>query len=241
MNLRGLLACTLLLAACGSDDSGVTAAVDAATDAATETGTESLYASRYCEVLVGFVSGSEVRIDVYNTIGLNDCPADQWATLDVAKIKADMKADVVTLNGPRHWAIDAFESSALLDPTEVSVGGIAMRKAGQIDLPVTEAMAGSKPYVSRSIKRNTTMVYRSGRRVFELVDPTGRAFVMQSWSDQKTVQTEPSLAELGTKLVPAAGWSFRTRVLAADLRLTAPGGIATVVQDDLTNTYFLSP
>lgn len=255
MQARWLLGCALVLLGCGSDDAasapavtdtGATSPSDATPDAApdtavTDAATASLYATRYCEVLVGFVTGGNVRIDVYNTIGLNDCPLDKWAALDATKIKADMKSEVVTLNGPRHWTIDAFEGSSLLDPTEVTFGGLAMRKAGQIDLPLAEALAGNKPYATRTIQRNTTMVYRSGRRVFELVDPTGRVFVMQSWSDQKEVQTEPSLKDLAAKLTPATGWSFRVRTLDADLRLTAPGGLATVVQDDLTDTYFLSP
>lgn len=244
MRARWLFGFALVTFGCSSEAETVPTAADAAADTnhdAAETAGASLYAARYCEVLLGFVTGSDVRIDVYNTIGLNDCPLDKWAALDPAKIKADMKSDVVNLNGPRHWTIDAFEGSSLLDPTEVSFGGIAMRKAGQIDLPITEAMAGNKPYITRTIQRKTTMVYRSGRLVYELVDPMGRVFVMQSWSDQKEVQTEASLKDLAGKLTPPAGWSFRVRALDAELRLTAPGGSATVVQDDLTNTYFLSP
>lgn len=233
----------LVLAACGcssTPDAPATAPTDAAAEVSVDAPPPSIRASRYCEVLVGFLSGSDVRIDVYNSFGLNDCPADAWAKVDPATIKAERAADVVVLNGPRHWTIDAFEKSALLDETKVTFGGIEMRKAGEINLPAAEAMAGNKPYVTRSVKRNTTVAFLSGKPVYELVDPTGRTFTMQAWSDQKEAQTEASLAALGSKLVPPAGWSFRTRTLTADLRVTAVDGVATVVQDELLNTYQLS-
>ncbi|MBI2389292.1 MAG: hypothetical protein HYV09_06815 [Deltaproteobacteria bacterium] len=238
-------ALVLFLAACGcsSGADAPAAATDAGADAAdvaVDAPSPSIRASRYCEVLVGFLSGSDIRIDVYNTFGLNDCPADAWAKVDPVTIKAERSADVVVLNGPRHWTLDAFEKSALLDETKVTFGGIEMRKAGEINLPAAEAMAGNKPYVARSVKRNTTVLFASGKPVYELVDPTGRTFTMQAWSDQKEAQTEASLAALGSKLVPPAGWSFRTRTLTADLRVTAIDGVATVVQDELLNTYQLS-
>ncbi len=37
-----------------------------------------------------------------------------------------------------------------------------------------------------------------------------------------------------------SGWSFRTRVLTAELDLKATNGTATVVQDDLATTYPMS-
>ncbi len=37
-------------------------------------------------------------------------------------------ADVVVMNGPRHWMIDSFEGSKVLDPEVRTLGGIEMRK-----------------------------------------------------------------------------------------------------------------
>lgn len=242
--MRWALVCACVLFGCGGQTSSSSTTTDAAlTDTATGAATDAgptLRSTRYCEIFVGFVSGENLRIDVYNTIGLNDCPEPQWKALDAAALKAERKADVVDLNGPRFWTVDAFEGSSFLDGTVVDFGGLGMRKAGQIDLLLSDALAGSAPYVPRNIKRNTTMLVRAGQRVYELVDPTGRVFVMQSWSDQKTVQTEASLESLGDRLKPTAGWRFRTRVLTADLRLVAAGGLASVVQDDFANSYFLS-
>jgi hypothetical protein len=63
---------------------------------------------------------------------------------------------------------------------------------------------------------------------------------MQSYAQIK----DPSLAigklpALGRRLKPPAGWRYRTRRLRSDLALAAHGG-ATVIQDDLQNTYQLA-
>jgi hypothetical protein len=63
---------------------------------------------------------------------------------------------------------------------------------------------------------------------------------MQSYSVETTAQTEASLAGLGQTLQLPDGWTFRTRTLDASLSVTAVEGLATVVQDDLSNTYQLS-
>jgi hypothetical protein len=73
--------------------------------------------------------------------------------------------------------------------------------------------------------------------VYELVDPEGGVWIMQSYSAQVVPQTEAELATLGARLALPAGWSFRTRTLEAELLVTARGGLATVTQDELQNTY----
>jgi len=60
---------------------------------------------------------------------------------------------------------------------------------------------------------------------------------MQSYSIQKTYQTEKSLAALGTKLHLPNGWIFRTRILNTNAYLTAENQVAVVIQDEFLNTY----
>lgn len=115
-----------------------------------------------------------------------------------------------------------------------------MRLAGTVDLTIAEAQAGEVPYSKRSITRNTTYVFEANKPVFELVDPDGNVYDMQSYSVQKTQQTQDSIATLDKQLKLPAGWQFRTRTLASELHVTAVNGVATVVQDDLSNTYQLS-
>jgi hypothetical protein len=209
----------------------------------TSTGTGSVTnvrGDRYCEILVGKLSGSQVHVEVYNTYQLNDCPETQWAAIDPAQVKTEEMADVVVLNGPRYWTMDAFVNSALVDTTVHTIGGLEMRLAGTLDLPLSQAQGGDMPYAPREVNRTTTWVYQAGKPVYEIVDPNGRIFDMQSYSTQKTSQTQDSLANLGTALTLPAGWSFRTRVLDADLQVTAVNQVATIVQDDFQNTYQLS-
>jgi hypothetical protein len=51
--------------------------------------------------------------------------------------------------------------------------------------------------------------------------------------------TEESLANLGERLALPEGWSYRTRVLDAELVVDTSATLATVVQDEFENTYTL--
>lgn len=224
---------------------GTTAAPEATADAGAvdsgagvaDTAPADLRGARYCETLLGKISGELLQIAVYNTIGLNDCPADLWAKQDVAALKAETMVDIVVLNGPRHWLVSSLAGSKLLDETPRTLGGIAMRKAGAIEFPVASLMEMQKPYVLRTIQRDSVATFRAGKTVFELVDPESHVYTMQSYSLQKEPQTEASLASLGGKLAMPTGWSFRTRTLTVDLVARAMDGKATVTTDELSNTY----
>jgi hypothetical protein len=195
---------------------------------------------RYCEILIGDVEGDTVHIEVYNTYGLGDCPEAAWQALDADEIEADMMASVAILNGPRYWTMDGFVGTKVVDATVVTFGGIEMRITGELDLPLSEVIGGEPSYVPRSVMRTTTWVYEAGKPVYELVDPEGRIFDMQSYSVQKVAQTEGALAGLEAELALPAGWMFRSRVLESELQVTAVDGVATIVQDERGNTYQLS-
>lgn len=225
----------LLLAAAGC---GSTEPVESETPAPAQ---EALRGSRYCEILLGDadLGAGSVTIDVYNTQGLNECPEAAWVAVDEAEVKAETMADVVVLNGPRHWMIDSFEGSKLLDPEVRKLGGIEMRKTGTLALALalTGAAGKAKPYETRTVRRDTTWGYDAGKPVYELVDPEGAVYDMQSYSVQEVQQDEASLAKLGETLTLPAGWTFRTRVLDETIEVKAVDGLAVVVQDDFGNTY----
>jgi hypothetical protein len=192
---------------------------------------------RYCEVLIAASKGLRVTIDVYNSIGLNECPEADWSKLDAAQLTKELHAERVLLNGPRYWTFDRMEGSHLIDPTPRSFHGLAMRLAGRLELSVSEATGKHEPYTRHDVRRTTTWFYEAGKPVYELVDGDGHVYAMQSYSVQHAPQTAESLATLGERLKPPPGWSFRTRVLDAELRVTAVDGVAHVVQDDFANTY----
>ncbi len=91
------------------------------------------------------------------------------------------------------------------------------------------------------VNRRTVFVFGAGRPVFELVDPHGQRWVMQSWS--QTVDPTLSLADLptlGERLQLPDGWSFRTSTLSSPLSIDTTTEDAHVTQDNLGNTYSLS-
>ena len=240
--MRSLVACALLVA-CNSEpttnntsaDGG--AAADSSSDSINDSGVIDLRGTRYCEILLGTISGETLKVAVYNTIGLSDCPTDAWNKQDVAALKAETKADVVVLNGPRFWTVNSLAGSKLLDATPRTLGGMPMRQAGAVDLPLAELMELQKPYVLHTIQRDSVATFYAGKTVFELTAADGHVYTMQSFSTQKTPQTEASLTELAGTLTLPAGFSFAVRTLTADLVVRAVDATATVVQDELANTY----
>ena len=237
-HVRPLALLALSLVACSGSTTPATGGSGGAAATLTDAGTQELRGQRYCEVLLATASATTVHVAVYNTIGLNDCPEAAWSALDGAKLAAETGATKVVLNGPRTWTIDRFVVGAVLDPTVRSFGGIEMREAGAIDVPIAEATSlGASPYTETHVHRNTTVEFDAGKPVRELVAPDGAVYEMQSFSMQKAPLVEADLDGLAARLAPPAGWSYRTRVIEAPLQVTAVDGVATVVQDDLGDTY----
>jgi len=237
----GLAILTLLLAACGSTRSSAgpsPAAGEATTTAApvsTPAGVD-MRTLRYCEVLLVQPTNGDLVADVYNTYPLNDCPADQWAALDPAAIAAQEGVPTAVLNGPRYWLMDSVEKSSADDRRQKEFGGMAMLREATVNVgPLARA---ATPYVTHEVDRSTVFTFEAGRSVYELVGPDGTVFVMQSWSQQvEPGLTEADLAGLGPRLHLPAGWSYRTRVLDAPLRVVTTTTAAKVLQDDLKNSY----
>lgn len=230
-----LVSSALSLVGCGSSSTPASADDAAASDAGVDAPVASIRGQRYCELLLVTLNGAQVHVEVWNTFGLNDCPDAAWSAIQPAVLAQQLGVTQVVLNGPRYWMLDGFVSASFVDATPKSLGGIEMRHAANIDMPASAANA--PPYTLHAIERNTVVRFDAGSRVYELVDPEGKIYEMQSYSVQKTPQTESDLANLGAKLTLPMGWNFRTRVLTADLEVTDVGGVAEVVQDDFQNTY----
>lgn len=208
-----------------------------------------LRGQRYCEVLLSFeikkASSAEkannihfvAPMKVYNTIGESDCPQNLWQGVNPDQIKKSTGASRVKLNGPRVWIIDGMKSSTLVSPEVVTFNGLKMRQVGVLELPLRDLLKRPQPYSEFTVARNTTWVFMAGKPVFELVDPKGNVFIMQSFSLQKALQNEADLSKLGSILQLPKGWQFRTRVLDKDYLLTPVNQKAVVVQDNISNTY----
>jgi hypothetical protein len=193
---------------------------------------------RYGEVLAMFLRDTGLEAEVYGTQMLNDCPQELWETLNADEIAKDMGAVFVKLNGPRYWVLDGLGSKvAVVDPVFKDFNGIQMRRIATI--PIGADFAAG-PYTIRNVNRGAVFFFDAGKTVYELVDPDGRALVMQARCigiDPNI--TEESLANLGERLALPEGWSYRIRVLDAELVVDTSATLATVVQDEFENTYTL--
>jgi hypothetical protein len=193
---------------------------------------------RYGEVLAMFLRDTGLEAEVYGTQMLNDCPQELWETLNADEIAKDMGAVFTKLNGPRYWLLDGLGSKvAVVDPVFKDFNGIQMRRIATI--PIGADFAAG-PYTIRNVNRGAVFFFDAGKTVYELVDPDGRALVMQARCiGIDPNMTEESLANLGERLALPEGWSYRTRVLDAELVVDTSATLATVVQDEFENTYTL--
>jgi haloalkane dehalogenase len=195
----------------------------------------------YCEVLAMVQDEAGVTVTVYNTMGHSDCPAEQWNSLDADAIAEEYDLMRAQLNGPRYWLMNSIRSDGVSSGGQVSVfGGMEMRLSGVLALELSDLMAASTPpYTESQIARDTTYVYRAGNEVYELVSPDGAVYRMQSYLLEGGNVSFDDLNTLGDRLTLPDGWSFQTRVLTEDETVVAVGGMATILRDDLENTYQL--
>lgn len=206
---------------------------------------EGINGNRYSEIFL--ISGNpetkELKGGVYQTIGLND-PNNTGDTAPPEILdKMDMKAlaeeyGIVTTykNGPRLWTLDWLEVAV---GKERNFQGLDVRWVMWLDVP--KNLGGpQKDMAYKAIhgKRDTQMGINKGTRVYLLDDPEGNTYCMKSAS--KIIdpdQTYESLKDLGSRLTPAPGWKFRTKILEKDLVFTPDHGNAIICQDDIGNTY----
>jgi hypothetical protein len=93
---------------------------------------------RFCEILVVKPRG----IEVYNTTGVSDCPAERWNALDVKKLRRQFNALKVEKNGPHFWMMD---SQTVSFGAKASFGGIDARWVARLPiLTALEAATGSQ-------------------------------------------------------------------------------------------------
>ena len=193
---------------------------------------------RYGEVLAMFLRETGLEAEVYGTQMLNDCPQEQWQTLDADVIAKEMGAVFAKLNGPRHWLLDGLGTKvAVVEPVFRDFNGITMRRIAVVNLGA-DYSPGS--YVERKINRGAVFFWDAGKKVYELVNPDGLTYVMQA----RCIGVDPTISEesldtLGNKLSLPAGWSYRVRVLSEELVVDTTAHVATVLQDEFENTYTL--
>src|SRR5690349_5853759 len=144
---------------------------------------------RYCELFVVKRQGAGLAADVYNTLGLNDCPQAAWDAIDTAKVASEFGALRVIRNGPRHFIMDRLASGDVTR-NAADIQGLAMRPVGTLSLDLIDLIEKRAFYVERTVRRTTDWVFLAGKPVYELISPKGQVYVMQSYS----LIVDPSLA-----------------------------------------------
>lgn len=194
---------------------------------------ENLRGQRYCEVIFWHgLSGF-----VYNTLNLNNCPSALWSKLTPSMIKKDTGSHFAYLNGPRYYVLDAMENDAFSASEVKTFGHLAMHPTVTMRIKLKDILIGAAPYREHQVEHSFICIYRAGKPVYELIDPKGRVFVMQSYTNAVVTQSEENLATLAKRLKLPKGWSFRTGILTSDKIVVTTHHHAMVLLDNFKNIY----
>jgi hypothetical protein len=214
----------------------------AALAAAGSSDTNNLRDVRYCEVIPSVVNGPTTTTYVYNTLTFNRCPRGQWAQLTEGLVNREFGSQSAQLNGPRHWVMDEIQASGDSTTGETfTFGTIEMGLRATLVTPTGTPTVGNQFYVPSQVQRDTIFVYKAGKPIFILTDPDGNEYVMQSYAQivEPTLMYK-DLFNLASELSLPPGWQYSTRRLTQGLQLNS-NGLATIINDDLANSYQLNP
>lgn len=195
-----------------------------------------VFGKRYGEVLLVRNGDSGPEATVYNTFPLNDCPAELWDKLDATAIAAENDAVAALLNGPRYWLMSSIGKRDRNDLEHKSFGGLEMLRQATVKL----SSMNPAPYQPNRVDRKALFTFDAGREIYEMIDPDGRRWVMQTFS--QTVDPHLALADLpglAGRLSLPDGWRYEARTPTSTLRVDTTNSDASVTQDNLANSYSL--
>ena len=121
---------------------GAAAAGAVTTDPATHT-VEGVRNARYCEIIPVVRVRFHLVATVYNTLGLNDCPAATWDKITEAEMKKHFGAVKVLLNGPRHFMMDKIVAGGETERARRSRRAVLRRPSGRRSTSISSACAPS--------------------------------------------------------------------------------------------------
>jgi hypothetical protein len=183
---------------------------------------------RICEI-VEPVPGSSGH--VWNTLGCNECPGDVFSGIGIGgKVGPTYMTMDYGRSYPPAAALDA-DGNRIVKTYTGKNGGLDFMKVAILDQPFPK---GSHTFMQMG--RQTLSRWRPGRQVYQLVLPDMEVFTMFFSKEEFTPQFQQIIASL------PVGWSFRCKVVGCGgLELRAPGDIANVTRDTLTNLYEWTP
>jgi hypothetical protein len=195
-----------------------------------------VFGKRYGEVLLVRAGDAGPEATVYNTFPLNDCPAELWDKLDANTIAEENGAVAALLNGPRYWLMSSIGKVGRDTLERKTFGGLEMIRQATVQLN----SMNPAPYKVNTVDRKAVFTFDAGREIYELVDPDGGRWVMQTYSQivDKSL-TLADLPDLASRLGLPTGWRYEARTPAEPLTVDTTGRDACVTQDDLANSYSL--
>ncbi|MDQ5895157.1 MAG: hypothetical protein QG596_1418, partial [Actinomycetota bacterium] len=168
---------------------------------------DGLYNTRYCEIFtVTMPDPPNFSVDVYNTVGLSDCPAEEWNSVDFTAVKDETGSLLAVPNGPRRWLIDTIANGKAGTP--VTIGGMQMRHVAVLTVP----SLSPPPYTEMKIARTTTWVFNKGRKVHWIVSPEGRKYVLQAYTtniDRSLRAKDLDSMDENASMALPEGWNYR--------------------------------
>ncbi|MCX2978849.1 hypothetical protein [Candidatus Marimicrobium litorale] len=221
----GLLLYALLTAGC-SDSTGTSVE-----------SRESIRDLRYCEIAFFYLSLDGITSETFNSFRINDCPQQDWESIDFSAVAQELGAVFVRPNGPRRWVMDAAQLEGSEQAERRFFGNLEFRVVANIQLGPSTPTPGEH-FVEAKVKRDSFLLFYEDAPSYELVAPLGKRYVMQSYAQY--VDPELSMAaldSLGPRISLPVGWQYRARALAEDLEVEDFQGLATVLRDPLENTY----
>src|SRR5262249_20369675 len=165
---------------------------------------------------------------VYNTLGLNNCPAQIWDKISEDAMKQRFDAVTVLFNGPRYFP-DGFDRSVWRDRSrqEDRCRWLYLTERATIDVGLLDVR--HRPYREQTINRDTVCRFKAGLPVFMIEAADGSRYAMQAYSQivDKTLNYE-DLATLGPRLKLPSGWRYTMMTPDQNLVLGAQGATRTI-------------
>lgn len=193
-----------------------------------------LYNVRYCEFLLARQIAPTIQAEVFNTVGLGNCPLGPFDAADPAKIAVDNDAIIVQKSGPSRWVLDSITTRPVGDP--IDMDGVRTRSIGTL----TPSSPVPPAFVPIPIDRTIVWSYRKARTLRILISPGNRRYVMQSYSKMDGAnQKEADLNRLGSNPgtgIPE-GWTFKKKKVKQKLLTLSTRGAPYIVRDGFDNVY----
>ncbi|MEL6349774.1 MAG: hypothetical protein AAFV53_42115 [Myxococcota bacterium] len=226
--------CTFLFAC---SDSGTDSSEDSGTDSSEDSGEgteeQSVEDRRYCEILLGYMSGTVIEIEVWGTQFVSDCVLESWYALDAASIQAEYGALFIEMNGPRVGLTDFSDFESTTGESRM-YGDLEMKVQSSI---IVDGPMENDPYTEGTVEQVSVKGYWAGSEVYQLISPNGDVYTMISmYEGGDPPQGVDDLDTLSERVSPPEGWTWQSVVLEEDLSIVAEGTLYTV-QDEFKNTY----